>query len=160
MTGSYMNQSREWVKLSALIFCLAVAPPASMLAQDPTCKRFVIQDGHMPSYPPIAHAAHMEATMRFRVTVPQNGSPEITFLSGPSQGIWQSLVTNAQNYLSDRKYWWSEGTSRAACSYTATVEYRFISGELDPPNNFLRVTVMDETHTLVEVKSTTPTVNY
>jgi hypothetical protein len=102
----------------------------------------------------------MEATFRFSVFVPKTGEAEITFLDGPSQGVWQILVNNARAYLANRKYGWFEGDQRANCSYTASVEYRIIPGFVDAPNNFIRVTVFDETHTLVEVKATTLTVTY
>jgi hypothetical protein len=145
---------------SICISIISIALPSALIAQDRSCEKFSIQDVKLPTYPPIARAAHMEAVMRFKVLVPASGESEITLLDGPSKGAWQILVANAREYLSNRKYGWFEGDHKESCSYTVSVEYRIIPGEADPPNNFTRVTVIDETRTLIEVKPTKPTVMY
>ena len=156
MTGNSMSQSLRYAWLS-LAICIPVSP---LYAQPATCKDFSVEESKLPFYPPIAHAAHMEATIRFKVIVPLSGEPQLTFLDGPSQGVWQTLIHNAHDYLDARKYGWFEAAHREPCSYIAAVEYRFTPGEVSPPNNFKRVTVFDETRTVVEVKSTTPTGMY
>lgn len=155
-----MDRSLRGAVYSVTFAVLAMFLAAPLLAQNNPCKRFSIEDTHLPVYPPIAHAAHMEATIRFKISVPVTGEPKITFLAGPSKGVWQTLVSNARDYLAGRKYYWLEGDHSEACSYLASVEYRIIPGDVDPPNNFLRVTILDETHTLIEVKPTKPTVTY
>jgi hypothetical protein len=154
-----MTHIRWTIQLAAtLVAATALASP--LLAQEATCGRFLINDTKLPTYPPIARAAHMTATIRFKVFIPLQGEPQISFLDGPSKGVWQMLVTSAHDYLAARTYGWFEGAQPKPCSYVASVEYRQIPGELDAPNNFLRITVIDEAHTIVEVKPTTPTVNY
>lgn len=155
-----MNLSLRIASPSAYLFGAIVVLTSPLFSQDAKCKRFFIEDTRLPTYPPIARAAHMEATLRFKVLVPPTGTPQISFMEGPNQGVWQILVTNARDYLTARTYGWLEGSHTEACVYVATVEYRIIPGEVTAPNNFTRVTVFDETHTLVEVKPTTPTVNY
>lgn len=155
-----MDRSLRGTVYSVTIAFWALFLAAPLLAQNSPCKRFLIEDTRLPVYPPIAHAAHMEATIRFKILVPVAGEPEVTFLDGPSKGVWQTLISNARDYLTGRKYGWFEGNHREACSYIASVEYRIIPGEIEAPNNFTRVTVFDEKHTLIEVRPTVPTVNY
>jgi hypothetical protein len=155
-----MRRSVRAATYSSMIAVAAFVLVSPLLAQNNSCKRFLIENSQLPHYPPIAHAAHMEATIRFKISVPVTGEPEITFLDGPSKGVWQTLVSNARDYLAGRKYGWFEGGRPEACSYIASVEYRIIPGEIDAPNNFIRVTVFDEKRTLIEVKPTVLTTNY
>jgi hypothetical protein len=102
----------------------------------------------------------MSATIRFTVTIAATGEPKLTFLDGPHQGVWQTLVTSAHDYLVSRKYVWFDGPQPKPCIYTASVEFRQSGQPIEPPNNYLCVTVIDETHTIVDVKPTVPTVSY
>lgn len=140
--------------LPALLAVLSVS------AQSPPCKPFSMWDTQLPVYPPIARAAHMSATIRFTIEIPVQGEAKLTFLDGPSKGVWQMLVGSAHDYLSARKYGWMEGEHPKPCTYTASVEFRQSGKEVAAPNNYFRVTVEDATHTIVEVKPTIPTVNY
>lgn len=137
---------------------LLVALPA--FSQTPKCKRFMMWDTQLPVYPAIARAANMSATIRFTVEVPAEGEAQLSFLDGPSKGVWQTLAKSAHDYLSARKYGWFEGEHPKPCSYIASVEFREAGEAINSPNNFFRVTVEDEMHTVVEVKPTVPTVNY
>jgi hypothetical protein len=129
---------------------------ASAQTQEPACKNFHISDPQFPTYPPIARAAHVQGTFSFRVTVPASGVPKVTYLDGPNVGVWQFLLTGAQSFLVARRYSW-DTAQPLPCTYTASVEYRILAGNLDAPNNFFRVTILDESHTLIEIKPTTPT---
>ncbi len=102
----------------------------------------------------------MTGVFRFKVTFPAHGEPLVSFLDGPNQNAWQMLVASAHEYIASKKYWLADGTQPKSCSYIASVEYRQLPEQVDDPNNFFRVTVIDEAHTLIEVKPTTPTVNY
>ena len=155
-----MNLNFRETKQAAYFCGLALAFASPISAQERNCGRSSIRDARLPTYPPIARAAHMEATLRFRVSVRPRGTPLITLLEGPNQGVWQILVTNAHDYLAARTYEWFEGSRTETCNYVATVEYRIIPGNVSAPNNFMRITVLDELHTLVEVKPTIPTANY
>lgn len=155
-TGDFViRQARNF---SMLLAALLLALPIS--AQSPPCKPFLMWDTVLPAYPPIARAAHMAATVRFTIEIPIQGDAKLTFLEGPSKGAWQMLVGSAHDYLSARKYGWMEGDHPKPCSYTASVEFRQSGKEVAAPNNYLRVTVEDAMHTIVEVKPTIPTVNY
>jgi len=143
--------------LILLALSLLASPSFSQVA---TCKRFLMWDTQLPNYPPIARAANMSATMRFTVVVPVEGEAQVSFLDGPDKGVWQTLVKSARDYLSARKYGWFEGEHPKPCSYIASVEFREAGEAISSPNNFLRVTIEDEKHTIVEVKPTVPTANY
>lgn len=153
-----MYSGRRTVKKLVLLILVSVASP--LISQVPTCKRFLAQNTQLPNYPPIARAAHMSGTIRFTVIIPLTGAPNLVFLDGPHEGVWQTLVTSAHDYLASRKYGWFEAQESKPCSYIASVEFRQSGEALPPPNNYLRVTVIDETHTVVEVKPTVSTVSY
>ena len=138
----------------------ALLTALSARAQSPKCEPFLMQDTQLPVYPPIARAAHMSATIRFTIEIPEQGEAKLTFLDGPSKGVWQMLVGSARDYLTARKYGWMEGKQPKPCTYTASVEFRQVGKEIAAPNNYLRVTVEDAMHTIVEVRPTVPTVNY
>ncbi len=101
----------------------------------------------------------MAGNWQYRIEVNSEGKSNVTLISGKQQGVWNILNSAARTYLASREYSWSEGNSRP-CSYSVEVEYRILPEEIPAPNNFFRVTVWDEGRTLVEIKSTTPTVNY
>jgi hypothetical protein len=133
------NSLKESSGVALRWLCTAVAAIAlstPLYAQIPTCKGFLAKDGGLPSYPPIARTAHIQATLRFKIVVPRSGNPQISLLQGRNGG------------------------HREACSYIAEVEYRMGPEFVDPPNNFLRVTVIDENHTLVEVRARTVPPSY
>ena len=139
---------------------IIIGLPTVLSAQEAKCKPFLFEDAGLLTYPPIARAAHMEATMHYRVVVPVTGESQVSFVDGPNRGVWKVLADNAREYLAARKYKWFEG-QREPCSYIASVEYRFMKTKpVDPPNNFLRITVIDATHTLVEAKLTVNSVQY
>jgi hypothetical protein len=149
-----------WRPTLLLPMLLAVAMACPSFSEVASCKRFSVWDAQLPEYPAIARAAHMTATIRFTVVVSAEGEARLSFLDGPNKGAWQMLVKTAHDYLSARKYGWLEGEKPRPCSYIASVEFRQVGTAVDPPNNFIRVTVIDERHTIVEVKPTVPTVNY
>jgi hypothetical protein len=149
---------RQIRNLSLLLPLLLVVLPVR--AQNPSCKPFMMWDTQLPVYPPIARAVHMSATIRFTIEIPAKGEVKLTFLDGPSKGVWQTLVQSARDYLSARKYGWMEGEHPKPCTYIASVEFRQAGEEIAAPNNYLRVTIEDAMHTIVEVKPTIPTVNY
>jgi hypothetical protein len=102
----------------------------------------------------------MSATIRFSVEVAADGKAQLSFLDGPSKGAWQMLVNSAHNYLSARRYSWIDGGEPKPCHYVASVDFRETGNAIEAPNNFFSVTVEDETHTIVEVRPTVPTVTY
>jgi hypothetical protein len=140
-----------------LLFFMLLLISLPSLAQAPTCKRFKVADAQVPVYPPIARAASMSATIRFTVELAANGKAQVSFLDGPSKGVWQMLVKSAHDYLSAREYTWFDGGQPKPCSYVASVEFRVNGKAVEPPNNFFQVTVEDETRTVVEVRPTVPT---
>jgi hypothetical protein len=144
--------------LYALLAAVVVVTPA--VSQTTQCKPFTMLDTQLPVYPPIARAPRMSATIRFTVEIPVQGEAKLTFLDGPSKGVWQVLVKSAREYLAGRRYGWMEGVNPKPCVYVASVEFRQAGEEIAAPNNFLRVTVEDAMHTLVEVKPTISTINY
>lgn len=139
----------------ALFSCASFA-----LAQGSSCVDVGIFDTRLPTYPPIARAAHMQGVFRFTVVVHPDGHSDVSFLDGPSKGVFQILVASSREFLEGRRYGWATGGDHQACQYTAEVEYRMLPEEVDSPNNFMRVTDIDLSHTLVEVKATKPTINY
>jgi hypothetical protein len=136
----------------SLVVCTAMAP-----AQNPSCKDLSINDTKLPIYPPIARLAHMQGTIRFRIHLSSDGKTEVEYLDGPNKGAFATLLTNAREYAADRQHGWTTGGQHLDCDYTLAVEYRIVLPEVDPPNNFLRVTVIDEGHTLIEARSFKPT---
>ncbi|MEO6816758.1 MAG: hypothetical protein ABI177_08640 [Edaphobacter sp.] len=126
-------------------------------AQDASCINMAVQDTRLPVYPPIARLANVQGTIRLKIHISPQGDADIKYLSGPNQGIFHSLVINAQEYIAGRKYQWIADEPRGGCDYTLDVEYRIVAPAVDPPNNFLRVTILDEGHTLVEARTFKPT---
>jgi hypothetical protein len=137
-----------------LVGLALAALTASCYAQVPPCKPFLITDTQIPTYPPLARVAHMTGTIRFTVLIAADGKAQISFLDGPNENAWQMLVSSAREYLSARKYGSFERSQPTPCTYTASVEYRIVGKPVDSPNNFMRVTVLDASHTVVEVKPT------
>jgi hypothetical protein len=111
-----------------------------------------VRDRAMPTYAPIARAANIEGIVRFEVTLSPELIAEVRLLDGP-----RFLAGAAQDYIENRRYSWKEGAEHAACSYTTEMEYRIIASESDDRNDFLRVTVLGLSHTLVEVQPIKPT---
>jgi len=130
------------------------------LAQDAKCVDVAIFDSKVPVYPPIARAAHMQGIFRFSVVVHPDGHSDVLVLDGSSKGAFQVFVASSREFIQSRRYGWATGGEHQACSYTAEVEYRMLPEEAESPNNFMRVTDIDLSHTLVEVKATRPSVNY
>lgn len=130
------------------------------LAQEAKCVDVAIFDSKLPVYPPIARAAHMQGVLRFSVVVHPDGHSDVRALDGPSKGAFQVFVASSREFIESRRYGWATGGEHQACSYTAEVEYRMLPEEAESPNNFMRVTDIDLSHTLVEVKATKPSVNY
>lgn len=145
------------MRFALLFFFVLLVCNVSLEAQNVTCKNMSIKDTHLPTYPPIARLAHMQGTIRFSIHVPVQGKAEIKYLDGPNQGVFQTLVANAGEYAAGRKYGWPFGDHHDACDYVLAVEYRIVAPEVNPPNNFLRVTVIDESHTLIEARTFKPT---
>ena len=148
------------IRRFSLLSCALLLVTLSSLAQTPTCKRLIVRDTRFPAYPPIARAANMSATIRFRVEVAADGKAQLSFLDGPRNGVWQTLVKSARDYLSAREHQWVDGEHPKSCSYIAAVEFRETGKAITWPNNYFRVTIEDETRTVVEVRPTTPTVLY
>lgn len=144
----------------AVLFLVVVASINSPKARAAVCKDLSIHDTRLPIYPVIARAAHMEGIIRFNIHLSDSGIAQVQFLDGPSKGAFGMLLSNAQDYANGRQYGWVTGGHHDPCNYTLAVEYKIIGPEVPAPNNFLRVTVIDAEHTLVEAKPTVPTVNY
>ncbi len=144
----------------ALLFLVALACIGSLSAQEAPCKDLSIHDTRLPVYPPIARAAHLEGTIRFNIHLSESGAADVKYLDGPNKGVIGILLSSAREYATSRQHGWITGGHHDACNYILGVEYKIVGPEVDSPNNFLRVTVLDEAHTVVEVKPTTPTVNY
>jgi hypothetical protein len=130
------------------------------LAQDSNCADVGIFESKLPIYPPIARAAHMQGVFRFTVVVHPHGHSDVRFLDGPSKGAFQVFEASSREFIESRRYGWATGGEHHACRYIAVVEYRMLPEESESPNNFMRVTDIDLSHTLVEVKATKPTINY
>jgi len=130
------------------------------LAQDLNCVDVGVFESKLPVYPPIARAAHMQGVFRFTVVVHPDGHSDAAFLDGPNKGMLQVFIASSREFIESRRYGWATGGEHKTCTYIAEVEYRMLAEEVDSPNNFLRVTDIDLGHTLVEVKTTKPTVNY
>lgn len=148
--------------LTSAFFAIAVtlALTSFAVAQNSNCVGVQIFESKLPIYPPIARAAHMQGIFHFMVDVYPDGHSDVRFLDGPSKGANQVFVASGREFIASRRYGWATGGEHQACSYTAEVEYRMLPEEEDAPNNFMRVTDIDLSHTLVEVKATKPTVNY
>jgi len=146
-------RNMPWVLL--LFSCTSLAS-----AQNSTCGDIGVFDSKLPVYPPIARAAHMQGVFRFKVVVHPDGSSDVGFLDGPSKGLFQVFIASSREFMEGRRYGWVTGGEHQACSYTAEVEYRILPEEADSTNNFMRLTDIDLSHTLVEVKATKPTINY
>lgn len=145
-------------KMAWILVILSCASAA--LAQDPNCADVGIFDSKLPVYPPIARAAHMQAVLHFAVIVHPDGHSDVRFVDGPSKGANQVFVASSREFVESRRYGWATVGEHHACTYTAEVEYRMLPDEQDLPNNFMRVTVIDLSHTLVEVKATKPIIMY
>ena len=143
------------VWILVLFSCTSLA-----LAQGSNCVDLGVFDSKLPIYPPIAQAAHMQGVFRFSVVVYPDGRSEVGFVDGPDKGVFQILVASGREFIESRRYGWATGGEHKACRYIAEIEYRILSEEADSPNNFMRVTDIDLSHTLVEVKATKPTTNY
>ena len=130
------------------------------LAQHPNCTDVQIFESNLPIYPPIARAAHLQGIFHFMVDVHPDGHSDVRFLDGPNKGATRVFVASAREFIESRRYGWATGGEHAACSYTAEIAYRILPEEVDAPNNFMRVTDSDLSHTLVEVKATKPIVMY
>ena len=141
-----------------ILFMLGFISPA--WAQLANCADVQVFDSKLPIYPPIARAAHMQGIFHFIVDVYPDAHSDVRFLNGPSKGANQVFVASVREFIESRRYGWATGGEHLACSYTAEIEYRILPEEVDAPNNFMRVTDSDLSHTLVEVKATKPTVNY
>ena len=128
-------------------------------AQQSNCADVQIFESKLPVYPPIARAAHMQGVFHFSIVVHPDGRSDVRFLDGPSKGAFQVFIASGREFIESRRYGWATGGDHLACSYTAEVEYRMLPDEVNPPNNFMRVTDLDLGHTLVEIKPTTPTIN-
>ena len=139
----------------ALLSCKGLA-----LGQAPDCADIGIFESKLPIYPPIARAAHMQGVFHFAVVVHPDGHSDVRFLDGPSKGAFQVFVASSQEFLESRRYGWATVGEHRACSYTAEVEFRMLPEEQNLPNNFMRVTDIDLSHTLVEVKATKPITLY
>jgi hypothetical protein len=146
---------RNLAWIFVLFSCTSVA-----LAQDAKCVDVGVFESKLPIYPPIARAAHMQGVFRFTVVVHPDGHSDVQFLDGPSKGAFQVFVASGREFIESRRYGWATGGEHQACRYTAEVEYRMLPEEAESPNNFMLVTDLDLSHTLVEVKATKPTVNY
>jgi hypothetical protein len=102
----------------------------------------------------------MQGVFRFTVVVHPDGHSDVGFLDGPNKGMLQLFVASSREFIESRRYGWATGGEHKTCRYIAEVEYRMLPEEVDLPNNFLRVTDIDLSHTLVEVKTTKPIVEY
>jgi len=130
------------------------------LAQVSSCADVAIFDPKLPIYPPITRVAHMQSIERFSVVVHPDGHSDISFLDGPSKGMFQVFIASSREFLESRRYGWVTVGEHQACTYIAEIEYRMLPEQADSPNNFMRVTDIDLAHTLVEVKDTKPTITY
>jgi len=130
------------------------------ISQDPICVDVAVFESKLPIYPPIARAAHMQGVFHFAVVVHPDGHSDVRFLDGPSKGANQVFVESGRAFIESRRYGWATVGEHHACRYTAEVEYRILPEEVVAPNNFMRVTDVDLSHTLVEVKATKPIVQY
>jgi hypothetical protein len=128
-------------------------------AQHPDCKDVQILESKLPIYPPIARAAHMKGVFHFAVVVYPDGHSDVQFVDGPNKGAFQVFAASGRDFLESRRYGWATVGQHQWCSYAAEIEYRMLSEEVNSPNNFMRVTDLDLSHTLVEVKATMPTIN-
>jgi hypothetical protein len=106
----------------------------------------------MPTYAPIARAAHIEGIVRFEVTLSPELIAEVKLLDGP-----RFLAGAAQDYIENRRYSWKEGAEHKACSYTTQMEYRIITSQSDDQNDFFRVTILGPDHTVIEAQLVKPT---
>jgi hypothetical protein len=102
----------------------------------------------------------MSATIRLTVVIPVEGEAQVSFLDGPDKGVWQTLCQKFSRLSLCKKVRVVRRGTPKPCSYIASVEFRQVGKPINVQNNFLRVTVEDERHTIVEVKPTVPTVNY
>lgn len=125
---------------------------AGYLSAQQTPCNVKVRDLAMPTYAPIARAAHIEGIVRFEVTLSPELISEVKLLDGP-----RFLVGVAQDYIENRRYSWKEGAEHKTCSYTAQMEYRIITPQSDGQNDFFRVTILGLNHTLVEVQPIKPT---
>jgi hypothetical protein len=99
----------------------------------------------------------MQEIIRFNIHLSSTGEAKISYLDGPNKGAFEMLVTNAKDYAEGRQHGWITGGTHQPCDYTLAVEYSIVTPAVDPPNNFLRVTVIDEGRTLVETRPFKPT---
>ena len=136
----------------SLLLTIAVELALTLCAHASTCTNLVVEDRMMPSYAPIARAAHVQGAVRFEVHVDGAGTSEIKLLEGP-----RLLSGAAEDYISARRHLWATGGEHEACSYIATVEYRLISSDSDSANDFHRVTVLGPEYALVEAQNVKPT---
>ena len=142
------------------LFLALVGFTGAASGEAPKCVDVGIFESKLPVYPPIARAAHMQGVFHFSVIVYGDGRSDVQFIDGPNKGTFQVFAASSREFLESRRYGWATGGEHRACSYTAEVEYRMLPEEEDAPNNFMRITDIDLSHTLVEVKVTKPTVNY
>ncbi|WP_433974470.1 energy transducer TonB [Tunturiibacter lichenicola] len=133
---------------------LCLVSIVSLHAQDVPCRDVRISNSSLPTYAPIALAAHIQGAVRFKVTLSADAVASVNLIDGP-----RFLVGTATTYIEGRRYHWATGNEHTPCSFTATVEYRIITPESDEVNNFLRVTVLGINRTLVEVQPIKPSCN-
>lgn len=146
---------RKLIWILAIICCTN-----SAFAQHPSCSEVQGFESSVPIYPPIARAAHLQGTFQFAVDVYPDGHSDVRFLNGPSKGMNHLFVVSGRKFLESRRYGWVTGGEHHVCTYKAEIEYRFRPGEVNFPNNFMRLTDVDLSHTIVEVKATKPVVEY
>ena len=134
-----------------MLLALILASTACLKAQESTCGDVIFEDAQMPTYAPIARAAHIQGIVRFEVHLNAAGGSEIKLVDGP-----QFLAGTAQSYISARRHYWATGGEHKPCSYVAKIEYRIIEPQSDATNNFHRVTVLGPGYTLVETQTQKP----
>jgi hypothetical protein len=134
------------------LLILALAATSCLKAQESTCGNLIFEDRQMPTYAPIAKAAHIQGVVNFEIHIAVNGKAEIKLLDG-----LPFLAGAAENYLSARRHYWSTEGEHKSCSYITKIEYRIIQPESDTTNNFHRVTVLGPGYALVETQNQKPT---
>ncbi len=155
MMANFMSRSLKKtpiVGLAFFILLIAVALfPQTLRAQESACGDLRFEDRQMPTYPPIAKAAHIQGIVNFEVHLDINGNSEIKLLDGA-----HFLTGGATNYMAARRHYWLTDGEHKSCTYLTKIEYRIIQPESDASNNFHRVTVLGPGYALVETQNQKP----